>query len=92
MLEVEGCSMSERVLLDLPDDELCSATYPAPGPNFGALCNASAGHDDNHWALAVVAGGYRHYVVWTPAGVVLPDEETSLADAQGQTPPIEEIE
>ena len=81
--------MSARVLLDLPDDQLCAATYPAPGPHFGALCNDADGHDDNHWALAVVAPGYRRYVVWTSAGEVLPDEETSLADAQGQTPPIE---
>ena len=80
--------MSFRVLPNLPDDQLCSATYPGPGPNFGALCNEADQHEGNHWALAVVAGGYRRYVVWTPAGVVLPDEQTSLAEpAQGQTSP-----
>lgn len=80
--------MSFRVLPDLPDDQLCSATYPAAGPHFGSLCNEVAEHEGNHWALAVVAGGYRRYVVWTPTGEVLPDEETSLASsAQGQTSP-----
>jgi len=80
--------MSARVLPDLPDSQLCSATYPRLGPDFGSLCNEADGHDGNHWALAVVAPGYRRYVVWTPAGEVLTDEETSLADsAQGQTSP-----
>lgn len=80
--------MNTRVLLDLPDDQLCSATYPAVGPHFGSLCNEADRHEGNHWALTVVAGGYRRYVVWTPAGEVLPDEETSLANsAQGQTSP-----
>lgn len=81
--------MSARTLPDLPDDQLCMALYPKIGPYFGLLCNEEAGHEGNHWALAVVAGSYRRYVVWTPAGEVLPDEETSLAPAQGQTPPIE---
>ena len=80
---------SPRVSPDLPDDQMCSATYPALGPDFGAMCNGAAGHEDNHWALTVVAPRYRRYVVWTPAGEVLPDEETSLASAQGQTPPSE---
>ncbi len=81
--------MSVRVLQDLPDDQLCSATYPGLGPDFGSFCNEADGHAGNHWALAVVAGGYRRYVVWTAAGEALPDEETSLAPAQGQTPPSE---
>ncbi|MFG2359337.1 hypothetical protein [Streptomyces sp. NPDC048521] len=81
--------MSVHVFPDLPDSELCSATYPALGPDFGSLCNEADKHDGNHIALVVVAPGYRRYVVWTPAGEVLPDEETSLAHAQGQTPPIE---
>jgi hypothetical protein len=81
--------MSPRILPDLPDDQLCSATYPGLGPDFGSFCNEADGHDGNHWALAVVAPGYRRYVVWTPAGEVLPDEETSLTVAQGQTPPTE---
>jgi hypothetical protein len=81
--------MSARVQPNLPDSQLCSAAYPRLGPHFGSLCNEVAGHDGNHWALAVVAGEYRRYVLWTPSGDVLPDEETSLADAQGQTPPIE---
>jgi hypothetical protein len=81
--------MTARVLPDLPDDQLCSATYPRLGPDFASMCNEADGHDDNHWALVVVAPGYRRYVVWTPAGDVLPDEETSLAAAQGQTPPTE---
>jgi hypothetical protein len=81
--------MSARVLPDLPDDQLCFATYPGLGPDFGTLCNEVGGHDGNHWALTVVAGGYRRYAVWTPDGQVLPDEETSLAPAQGQTPPTE---
>jgi hypothetical protein len=75
---------ARRIIPALPDNELCSATYPAPGPDFGSLCNEVDEHEGNHWALAVVAGGYRRYVVWTPAGDVLPDEETSLAPAQGQ--------
>ncbi|MGW2384369.1 hypothetical protein [Streptomyces sp. NPDC001658] len=80
--------MSVRVLPNLPDDQLCSETYPAIGLHFGSLCNEVDGHDGNHWALAVVAGAYRRYVVWTPSGEVLPDEETSLAAlAQGQTSP-----
>jgi hypothetical protein len=77
------------MLPDLPDSELCSATYPRLGPDFGSMCNEVDKHDGNHWALAVVAGAYRRYVIWTQAGEVLPDEETSLASAQGQTPPIE---
>jgi hypothetical protein len=81
--------MSARVLPDLPDDQLCFATYPQLGSDFGMLCSEAGGHDGNHWALAVVAPGYRRYVVWTPAGDVLPDEETSLAATQGQTPPTE---
>lgn len=78
-----------RVIPNLPDSELCTDTYPAAGgPHFGSLCNEVAGHDDNHWALAVVAGEHRRYVVWTQAGVVLPDEETSrAAPAAGQTSP-----
>lgn len=80
--------MSARVLPNLPDDQLCSATYPASGPHFGSMCNEVVGHDGNHWALAVVAGAYRRYVVWTQTGEVMPDEETSLANsAQGQTSP-----
>lgn len=80
--------MSPRVLLDLPDSELCSAAYPALGADFGSLCNEANGHNGNHWALAVVAGEYRRFVVWTPAGQVLPDEQTFLrAPAQGQTSP-----
>lgn len=80
--------IARRVIPDLPDSQLCTATYPAVGPYFGSLCNQAAGHDDNHWALAVVAGEYRRYVVWTLAGDVLPDEETSRADlAQGHTSP-----
>jgi hypothetical protein len=81
--------MSARVFPDLPDSELCSAAYPAIGPHHGSLCNDADGHDGNHMALAVVAPGYRRYIVWTPVGEVLPDEETSLAHAQGQTPPTE---
>ncbi|MCA1223441.1 hypothetical protein [Streptomyces sp. 8L] len=54
------------------------------------MCNQAEHHVGNHWALAVVAGTYRLYVVWTLAGDVLPDEEASLADqAQGQTSPSE---
>ena len=80
--------MSARVIPNLPDDQLCSSTYPAAGPHFGSLCNEVDQHEGNHWALAVVAGAYRRYVVWTPAGEVLPDEETSRAPmAQGQTTP-----
>ncbi|MEW2393107.1 hypothetical protein AB0933_32575 [Streptomyces venezuelae] len=79
---------ARRVGPDLPDSELCAATYPAPGADHGAMCNEAVGHADDHWALAVVAGGYRRYVVWTLSGDVLPDEETSLATtAQGQTSP-----
>lgn len=80
--------MTARVLLNLPDDQLCSDAYPALGADFGSLCNDADGHEGNHWALAVVAGAYRRFVVWTPAGEVLPDEETSHAvTAQGQTSP-----
>jgi hypothetical protein len=82
--------MSFRSIPNLPDDQLCTATYPAPGPHFGSLCNDADEHEGNHWALAVVAGGYRRYVVWTPDGQALPDEETSLATtATGQAPPSE---
>lgn len=75
---------ARRIIPDLPDSELCSAAYPVLGPDFGSLCNEVHEHEGNHWALAVVAGGYRRYVAWTAAGEVLPDEETSLAPAQGQ--------
>lgn len=69
------------------DDGLCTANYPRTGPHFGSLCNEEVGHDGNHRALAVVAMNYRRYVLWTPSGDVLPDEETSRAPAQEQTSP-----
>jgi len=74
---------------DLPDNELCSAAYPAPGTYFGALCNEAHSHRGDHRARAVVAGAYRRYIVWAQDGTVLPDEETSPAEPQGQTPPSE---
>lgn len=74
---------------NLPDSELCSAAYPATGTHFGSLCNEADNHQGAHRALAVVAGAYRRYVVWAQDGTVLPDEETSPAEPQGQTPPSE---
>jgi len=74
---------------DLPDSELCSFAYPAPGADFGSLCNEADRHQGNHRALAVVAGTYRRYVVWTQDGTVLPDEETSPAEPQGHATPSE---
>ena len=72
---------------NLPDNELCSSAYPAPGVHFESLCNEAAEHPGHHRALAVVAGAYRRYVVWAKDGTVLPDEQTSLAEPQGQTSP-----
>ncbi|MFI0929654.1 hypothetical protein ACH4TP_37885 [Streptomyces sp. NPDC021012] len=74
---------------DLPDSELCSFAYPLLGADFGTLCNEADHHAGHHRALAVVAGAYRRYVVWAQDGTVLPDEETSPAGPQGQTPPSE---
>lgn len=61
--------------LALLDADLCSATYPGKGPDFGLLCNALYEHDGNHRALAEVWPGHRRFVVWTPADVVLPNVE-----------------
>lgn len=79
------------------DFDLCTARYPGGDTNpfdFGSLCNLSAGHPDNHRALAEVAGDFRRHIVWTVDGEVLPDEKTTRDhprdDAAGeQTPPIE---
>lgn len=76
-------------ILALSDDDLCSATYPGRGPDFGMLCNELVEHDGTHRALAEIAFNYRRHIVWTQAGDLLPNQETSLADAQGQTPPTE---
>lgn len=68
-------AQGEDVLAFPPDSELCSDGYPAIGRDFGLLCNESVTHVGNHRALAEIWPGRRRYVVWTEAGVVLPDVE-----------------
>lgn len=62
------------------DEELCTATYPGRGTDFGLLCNEPLEHSTDHRALAEVAAGYRRHVVWSLDGTVMPDIETSASN------------